>query len=143
MLPFGAMQGQGTLEVRGRNDMGPLRVQPVTGPRRLVVKLGSSLLALLEHGVVPIVNENDVVADDELRFGDNDRLSAVVAALVDADLLLLLSDVAGLHDVDPRRDPAARLIPDVAHVDAAVERLAHPSSSGLGTGGMVTKLQAA
>src|SRR5438132_902030 len=63
----------------------------------------STLLALLEHGVVPIVNENDVVADDELRFGDNDRLSAVVAALVDADLLLLLSDVAGLYDADPRR----------------------------------------
>ena len=103
----------------------------------------TTLLALLEHGVVPIVNENDVVADDELRFGDNDRLSAVVAALVDADLLLLLSDVAGLYDADPRRNPAARLIPDVAHVDGAVERLAQPSSAGPGTGGMVTKLQAA
>src|SRR5436190_18431459 len=197
MLPFGAMQGQGTVEVRGRNGMGPLRVPPVAGPRRLVVKLGSSLLArpdglldeafiarvargiatlcaegravlvvssgavaagrarlpdvaarsdiptrqmlaavgqprlvrayerafarhgvvvvqalltqgdvagragylssrstllaLLEHGVVPILNENVVVADDALRFGADHRLSAVVVALVDADLLLLLS----------------------------------------------------
>ncbi len=102
-----------------------------------------TLLALLACGVVPIVNENDVVADDELRFGDNDRLSAVVAALVDADLLILLSDVAGLYDADPRRDAAARLIPHVARVDAAVQALAQQSSSGLGTGGMVTKLQAA
>jgi glutamate 5-kinase len=102
-----------------------------------------ALLALLERGVVPIVNENDVVADEELRFGDNDRLSAVVAALVDADLLLLLSDVAGLYDADPRRDPAARPIRHVARVDDAVMALARPSSSGLGTGGMVTKLQAA
>jgi glutamate 5-kinase len=103
----------------------------------------TTLLALLERGVVPIVNENDVVADEELRFGDNDRLSAVVAALVDADLLLLLSDVAGLYDRDPRHDPAARPIPHVARVDDAVMALARPSSSGLGTGGMVTKLQAA
>ena len=102
-----------------------------------------TLLALLDHGAVPIVNENDVVADDELRFGDNDRLSAVVATLVDADLLLLLSDVAGLYDADPRVEPAARLIRHVARIDAAIEALARPSSSGLGTGGMVTKLQAA
>ncbi len=103
----------------------------------------TTLLTLLERGVVPIVNENDVVADEELRFGDNDRLSAVVAALVDADLLLLLSDVAGLYDRDPRHNPAARPIPHVARVDDAVMALARPSSSGLGTGGMVTKLQAA
>jgi len=103
----------------------------------------TTLLTLLERGVVPIVNENDVVADEELRFGDNDRLSAVVAALVDADLLLLLSDVAGLYDRDPRHDPTARPIPHVARVDDAVMALARPSSSGLGTGGMVTKLQAA
>ncbi|HZS89510.1 MAG TPA: glutamate 5-kinase [Chloroflexota bacterium] len=103
----------------------------------------STLLALLERGVIPIVNENDVVADDELRFGDNDRLSAVVATLVDADVLLLLSDVAGLFDADPRQDPGARLIPLVMRFDPAIEALARPSSSGLGTGGMVTKLQAA
>src|SRR5581483_7943366 len=93
-----------------------------------------TLLALLEHGIVPVVNENDVVADEELRFGDNDRLSAVVAALVDADLLLLLSDVAGLYDADPRHDSNAHLLPHVARIDAAIERLARPSSSGLGTG---------
>lgn len=103
----------------------------------------TTLLALLERGIIPIVNENDVVADDELRFGDNDRLSAVVAALVEADLLLLLSDVAGLFDRDPRHDPDARAIPYVAAIDGAISALARPSSSGLGTGGMVTKLQAA
>jgi glutamate 5-kinase len=103
----------------------------------------STLMALLEQGVVPIVNENDVVADDELRFGDNDRLSAVVATLVDADVLLLLSDVAGLFDADPRQNPGARLIPLVTRFDPAIEALARPSTSGLGTGGMVTKLQAA
>lgn len=103
----------------------------------------TTLLALWEGGVVPIVNENDVVADDELRFGDNDRLSAVVAALVDADLLLLLSDVAGLYDADPRHDPSARPIPRVERIDDAILALARPSSSGLGTGGMVTKLGAA
>lgn len=102
-----------------------------------------TLLALLDHGAVPIINENDVVADDELRFGDNDRLSAVVATLVDADLLLLLSDVAGLYESDPRSDPTARPIRHVARIDAAIEALARPSLSGPGTGGMVTKLQAA
>ena len=102
-----------------------------------------TLLALLEHDVIPVVNENDVVADDELRFGDNDRLSAVVAALIDADLLLLLSDVAGLYDADPRRHTSARLVRQVERVDTAIARLARPSISGLGTGGMVTKLQAA
>lgn len=103
----------------------------------------TTLLELLEGGVIPIVNENDVVADEELRFGDNDRLSAVVATLVDADLLLLLSDVPGLYSADPRDDATARLIPRVQQVDPAIQSLARPSTSGLGTGGMVTKLQAA
>lgn len=106
----------------------------------------STLLGLLHHRVVPIVNENDVVATDELRFGDNDNLSAVVANLIDADLLLLLTDIDGLYTADPRGDPAARLIPEVHRVDAALERLAGGAGAaggGHGTGGMVTKLQAA
>ena len=105
-----------------------------------------TLLGLLDQRVVPIVNENDVVATHELRFGDNDNLSAVVANLVDADLLLLLTDIEGLYTADPRQDPAARLIPEVAHLDAGIERLAGGTSArsgGYGTGGMVTKLQAA
>jgi glutamate 5-kinase len=106
----------------------------------------STLLGLLHHRVVPIINENDVVATHELRFGDNDNLSAVVANLVDADLLLLLTDIDGLYTADPRVEPAATLISEVTHIDAGIERLAGGGSGrsgGHGTGGMVTKLQAA
>ncbi len=105
----------------------------------------NTLLALLELKVIPVVNENDVVAVDELegiRFGDNDNLSAMVANLVDADLLMLLGDVAGLYTRDPSRDPDAKLIPKVGRIDASIERLAG-GARGWGTGGMVTKLEAA
>ena len=105
----------------------------------------NTLLALLQLRVLCIVNENDVVAVDELdeaKFGDNDNLSALVANLVDADLLLLLTDIAGLHTADPRRDPTARLIPEVKHIDAEIERLADRAGA-LGIGGMVTKIEAA
>jgi len=104
----------------------------------------NTLLALLELGVVPIVNENDVVAVDELGgadFGDNDNLSAMVANLVDADLLVLLGDVAGLYTADPR-DKGATLIPRVDRIDDGIERLAG-GAGGRGHGGMATKLQAA
>jgi glutamate 5-kinase len=106
----------------------------------------NTLLALLEIRVLPIVNENDVVAVDEIkeaRFGDNDNLSAMVANLVDADLLLILSDIAGLYTADPRRQPEARLIPQVERIDAEVEKLAAGTTSSLAIGGMVTKLEAA
>ena len=106
----------------------------------------NTLLALLELGVVCIVNENDVVAVDELkgaRFGDNDNLSAMVANLVDADLLLLLTDIAGLYTADPHRDPGARLIPLVKRIDSRVESLAAGTANRLGTGGMITKIEAA
>ncbi len=105
----------------------------------------NTILALVELRVIPIVNENDVVAIDELegvRFGDNDNLSALVANLVDADLLVLLGDVAGLYTRDPYRDPDAKLIPKVEHIDAEVERMAG-AAWGQGTGGMVTKIEAA
>jgi len=105
----------------------------------------NTLLALLQLRVICIVNENDVVAVDELdeaKFGDNDNLSAMVANLVDADLLLLLTDTAGLHTADPRRNSSARLIPEVAHIDAEIERLADRAGA-LGIGGMVTKIEAA
>ena len=105
----------------------------------------NTLLALLDRGVVPIVNENDVVSIEEIRdsrIGDNDNLSAQVANLVDAELLLILSDVAGLYDRDPRRHPDAALIPRVERIDDAVERVA--GGAGIrGTGGMATKVQAA
>ena len=106
----------------------------------------NTLLALLELGVVCIVNENDVVAVDEIheaKFGDNDNLSAMVANLVDADLLLLLTDTAGLYTADPHRYPDARLISQVDRIDSEIERLAADTPSSVSTGGMITKVEAA
>ncbi|MBI3040188.1 MAG: glutamate 5-kinase [Chloroflexi bacterium] len=106
----------------------------------------NTLLALLELGVLCIVNENDVVAVDEIqeaKFGDNDNLSAMVANLVDADLLLILTDTAGLYTADPQRNPDARLIPQVDRIDSKIERLVTDTAGTLGTGGMVTKIEAA
>ncbi len=106
----------------------------------------NTLLALLELRVLCIVNENDVVAVDEIqeaKFGDNDNLSAMVANLVDADLLLILTNIAGLHTADPHRDPDARLIPQVERIDSEIERLAAGTPSSLGIGGMITKIEAA
>jgi glutamate 5-kinase len=102
-----------------------------------------TFLTLLEHRVVPIVNENDTIATEEIKVGDNDNLSALVANLIDADLLILLTDQQGLYDSDPRRHPAAKLISRVERLDESVFALAGGSSTGLGTGGMITKLQAA
>jgi glutamate 5-kinase len=106
----------------------------------------NTLLALLELGVICIVNENDVVAVDELheaRFGDNDNLSAMVANLIDADLLMILTDTGGLYTADPHLNPNARLISQVERIDSEIERLAAGTSSRVGTGGMITKIEAA
>ncbi len=107
----------------------------------------NTLLAMLELRVVPIVNENDVVAIDEIegaKIGDNDNLSALVANLVDADVLVLLTDTGGLYTADPRLDPAAQLIPRVDRIDARIEALAGGTNAeGRGVGGMETKMQAA
>jgi len=106
----------------------------------------NTLLALLELGVVPIVNENDVVAVDELgedKFGDNDNLSALTANLVDAELLMLLSDIGGLYTADPHRDKGARLIPEVKRIDSRIRRLAADTGYRMATGGMITKIESA
>ena len=107
----------------------------------------NTLSRLLELGALPIINENDAVATDEIgvenTIGENDSLSAIVAAAIGADLLVLLSDIDGLYDKDPRRHPDARLIPSVERVDDELFTLAEDSSTGLGTGGMITKLRAA
>lgn len=103
----------------------------------------NTFAALLHAGAVPIVNENDTVAVDEIKFGDNDTLAALVASLAEADVLLLLSDVAGLYDRDPTQFPDAKLIPTVEKIDRSIERLAGGVSSEMGTGGMATKIQAA
>src|SRR3989442_6209024 len=97
-----------------------------------------TLTALLEYGVVPIINENDTVAVDEIRFGDNDSLAGMVAHLVDADLLVILSDVDGLYTEDPRHNPNATLIPVVTEVTAEIERRAGGTASVERTGGMHT-----
>jgi len=101
---------------------------------------------LLSMGAIPIVNENDTVAVDELEgenFGDNDTLSAIVAELVDADALVLISDIAGLYTANPRENPDARLIPVVEEIDETILATASGSGSSRGTGGMITKMQAA
>jgi len=106
----------------------------------------NTLLALCEMGVICIVNENDVVAVEELgerRFGDNDNLSAMVSNLVDADVLVILTDTGGLYTADPRTHPDATLIPHVDTIDASVEALAGGTVSGQGVGGMATKVEAA
>lgn len=100
--------------------------------------------ALLHHDVIPIINENDPVATAELRFGDNDNLAALVANLVAADLLVIITDQQGLYTADPSKDPDAKLIPVIHEIDDQVMQLAGASSSSAqGTGGMYTKLQAA
>ena len=106
----------------------------------------NTLLALLELGVISIINENDVVAVEEIqgaRFGDNDNLSAMVANLIDADLLIILSDISGLYTADPGMNPDAKLISEVKIIDEDIFALAGGTRNGLGTGGMLTKLQAA
>lgn len=103
----------------------------------------STLRTLLNLNAVPVVNENDTVATDEIRFGDNDTLAALVTNLVEAQLLVILTDQAGLFERDPRRHPDARLIDMAPATDPALERFAGPSASDIGRGGMVTKLQAA
>ena len=98
---------------------------------------------LLELKVLPIVNENDTVATEELGIGDNDTLAAVVAVSMKADLLILLSDIDGLYTADPHNNPDAVLLRRVTAIDGDIKALAGVSGSGLGTGGMITKLQAA
>ncbi|WP_283674780.1 glutamate 5-kinase [Butyricicoccus sp. Marseille-Q5471] len=107
----------------------------------------NTFTALIHTGVVPIVNENDTVATAELvhieNFGDNDTLSAVVARMCEADLLIIFTDIDGLYDSDPRKNPQARLITHVCKIDARVRRMAGGAGTAGGTGGMATKLTAA
>ena len=103
----------------------------------------NALKAMLAMGVLPVVNENDAVAVDEVKIGDNDTLSATVATLVDADVLIILSDVAGLYTANPATHKKARLIPEVREITPDIEKLAGGAGSAAGTGGMRTKIEAA
>ena len=114
-----------------------------TERRRRHLNARATISTLLSLGALPVINENDTVATAEIRFGDNDRLSARVAQMVSADTLLLLSDVDGLYDRDPRADPSARHIPDVTRITPEIEAMAGSVGSEVASGGMVTKLAAA
>lgn len=103
----------------------------------------STLLTLLGLHVVPVINENDTVVNDEIKFGDNDTLGALVANLVEADLLVILTDQKGLYSADPRKDPDARFIREARAGDAALEQMAGGAGSSIGKGGMITKVLAA
>jgi glutamate 5-kinase len=103
----------------------------------------STLLTLLALDVVPVINENDTVVNDEIKFGDNDTLGALVANLVEADLLVILTDQKGLYSADPRKDPAARFIEEARAGDPALEQMAGGAGSSIGKGGMITKVLAA
>ncbi len=111
--------------------------------RRRFLNARHTLAALIGFGIVPIINENDTVAVDEIRVGDNDTLASEVAHLADADLLVILSDVDGLYTEDPRKNPSATLIPLIMEITQDIERRAGVSSTFEGTGGMATKLRAA
>ena len=103
----------------------------------------STLLTLLQHGVLPVINENDTVVNDEIKFGDNDTLGALVANLVDADALVILTDQKGLYTADPRRDPSATFVHHARAGDPTLEEMAGGTGSSLGKGGMITKILAA
>jgi len=103
----------------------------------------STLMTLLQHQVLPVINENDTVVTDEIKVGDNDTLGALVANLIEADLLVILTDQRGLYTADPRRDPKAEFVHEARAGDPALERMAGGAGSGIGTGGMLTKIVAA
>jgi glutamate 5-kinase len=111
--------------------------------RRRYLNARHTLQTLLEWGIIPIVNENDTVVVDEIKFGDNDNLSALMAQLIEADLLVALTDMDGLYDSDPRENQKAKIIPIVRRIDRKVESFAGERPGGLGTGGMLSKLLAA
>ncbi|MGJ3240300.1 MAG: glutamate 5-kinase [Anaerolineae bacterium] len=102
-----------------------------------------TLQTMIDHRIIPIINENDTIATDEIRVGDNDNLSALVASVIDADLLILLTDQPGLFTADPRKSADAQKIDLIEHIDTNLFELAGGAGSAVGTGGMVTKLQAA
>jgi glutamate 5-kinase len=111
--------------------------------RKKYINAKNTLMTLLSFGIIPVINENDTVATEEIRFGDNDNLASLVAISVEADHLFILSDVDGLYEDDPRINPHAELISSVDAVTPAVERLAGATGSAVGTGGMLSKVKAA
>lgn len=111
--------------------------------RQRYINIKNTLRILLENGVIPIVNENDTVATDELKVGDNDNLAALVALVSEADSLFILSDVNGVYEQDPRINPQAKLLPEITKIDQSVYAMAGATNNHIATGGMKTKIQAA
>lgn len=103
----------------------------------------NSLMAMLKMGVIPVINENDAVAVDEIKIGDNDNLSAIVATMIDAQVLIILTDIDGLYSGNPKVDGDAELISEVVEINSDIEKIAGGAGTKLGTGGMFTKIQAA
>ncbi|WP_282605601.1 glutamate 5-kinase [Pelagibius sp. Alg239-R121] len=114
-----------------------------TEQRRRHLNARNTLMTLLRLGAVPVINENDTVATSEIRFGDNDRLGARVAAMMNADVLVLLSDIDGLYTADPKRDPSAEFLPEITAITPEIEAMGGDALPGYSSGGMVTKLAAA
>ena len=134
---------QDLLEARGIRIAQVLLTLDDTESRRRYLNARNTLETLLRLNVIPVINENDTVATQEIRYGDNDRLGARVAEMTSSDVLVLLSDVDGLYDADPRSNPGARLIPEVRELTPEIEAQAGVSTTEFGSGGMITKLTAA
>jgi glutamate 5-kinase len=134
---------QDLLDERGVRMAQVLLTLDDTENRRRYLNARSTLSRLIQLGAVPVINENDTVATQEIRYGDNDRLGARVAEMVSADCLVLLSDVDGLYTADPTTDPDAELIPEVRDITAEIAGRAGASSTPFGSGGMITKIAAA
>jgi glutamate 5-kinase len=132
-----------TFAAHGRKVAQVLLTREDLSNRTRFLNARNTLQTLLDYGVVPIVNENDTVSVDEIKFGDNDNLSGMVVHLADADLLVILSDIDGLYTADPKLDPSAKFIPVVEKITAEIERGAGDAQSIVGTGGMRSKLMTA
>lgn len=131
------------LSARGLRSAQVLLTHADLADRERYLNARSTLLTLLAHQVVPVINENDTVVNDEIKFGDNDTLGALVANLVEADALVILTDQKGLYSADPRKDPQARFIDEAVAGDPALEAMADGAGSSIGRGGMITKVLAA
>ncbi len=134
---------QEVLEDRGLAVAQILLTLDDTEERRRYLNARATLNTLLSLGAIPVINENDTVATSEIRYGDNDRLAARVAQMTSAECLVLLSDIDGLYTADPGKDPNAQFIPEIREIDPRIDAMASGPTSGLGSGGMTTKVAAA
>ncbi len=138
-----AQMYESQLSAHGLHSAQVLLTHADLADRERYLNARSTLLTLMAHRVLPVINENDTVVNDEIKFGDNDTLGALVANLVEADALVILTDQRGLYSADPRKDPSARFIDNAQAGDPDLERMAGGAGSSIGRGGMLTKILAA